>query len=138
MTADTSLPSGSREAITASSSGSEAAKTRASAIRKASGSTAGAPSAPVSPIVTSNSLATSPILILALFDRGGRFGAFGAHPDRRESAVLPQLDHALAGEFERRGERGGARRPTHFRIGAIGDQPGIEFGPIDRDADQPV
>src|SRR5260370_4909585 len=55
MIAETSAPSGRRDAIVASSSGSAAAKTSASAMRKASGSDIGA--APGQ----SNNFATSPI-----------------------------------------------------------------------------
>ena len=58
-------------------------------------------------------------------------------PDRRERPLLAHFDLALAREFERRGESGRARAPTHMRIAAGLQEKIVKGRPVGLDADQP-
>src|SRR5579863_2865690 len=130
MTAETLLPSGRRLAIAASSSGSAAAKTRASAMRSASGSNSTGAS------VRSKSLATSPIGSSRHLRVGLGPPLSGAHPDRRKSAILPEFDQTLARKCDRRRERRSAGRAPYRWVNAIRQKPRVHIRPVDRYARQ--
>src|SRR5262249_10171036 len=139
----TSMPAGSRDARTFSSSGAAAANSKASRMRSPSARSGSF----LSPTITRIS-ATFPIGFFSLLAiprlsgsalrQGGVGVPFLAQIERRESALLVRFELALPDHFERRGkarsQHGGGRR----RIGEIGKQILIEWAPVHVLADQPL
>src|SRR5690349_15818742 len=139
----TSIPAGSRDAKTLSSSGASAANSKASRMRSPSARSGSF----LSPTITRIS-ATFPIGFFSLLAiprirgsalRQGAVGiAFLAQIERRESTLLVRLEPALSDHFERCGETRSQHSGGRRRIGQIGNQILIERAPVHGLTDQPL